>query len=90
MRFHSYIRCQTDHMTTPEAAPRLPGWLTPTEASDLLGVSRQTINKMIQAGEFASLHKIGPASRPQYVISADEVEHIRSNRPFPRSPRSRN
>lgn len=60
--------------------------MTPTEAADLLGVSRQTVNQLIQTGKFKSLHVIGPGSRPQYVLSRGEVEVMGKERVFRRSP----
>lgn len=74
-------------MTRPEDAPRLQEWLTATEVSDVLGVSRQTVNQMIKNGEFSTLHLIGLESKPQYLVHADEVHHFRQGRAFPRSPR---
>ncbi len=74
-------------MTFPDDAPRLDEWMTPTEIAELLGVSRQTVNVMIRNGEFESLHKIGPETKPQFLVQSEEVEHIRSSRSFPRSPR---
>lgn len=75
-------------MVKPDDAPRLTGWLTATEIADLFGVSRQTINQMVKSGEFASLHVIGPATRPQYLASREEVEKLQSERLFPRAKRS--
>ena len=34
------------------------------------------------AGEFESLHLLGPARRPQYLISRTEVERIKATRRF--------
>lgn len=76
-------------MVQPADAPRLAGWVTPTEAAEALGVSRQTVNQMIQGGEFETLHVIGPDTRPQYVVRRDEVERIKATRRFPRA-RTRN
>ncbi|MDO9495002.1 MAG: helix-turn-helix domain-containing protein [Nocardioides sp.] len=70
-------------MVKPADAPRLAEWMTPSEAADSLGVSRQTVNSMIQIGEFATLHKIGPESRPQYLIERREVEKLQSVRMYP-------
>ncbi|WP_457209023.1 helix-turn-helix domain-containing protein [Nocardioides sp. P5_C9_2] len=68
----------------PHDAPRLNEWLTASETAEQFNVSRQTVNQMIKAGEFSTLHKIGPATRPQYVIGRDEVEQMRATRAFPR------
>ena len=67
-------------MVKPPAAPRLTEWMTPTEAAQAFGVSRQTVNQMIRDGEFRSLHVIGPTSRPQYVVSRDEVDRLKRTR----------
>lgn len=72
-------------MTKPEDAPRLGDWLTATEISDLLSVSRNTVNKLIQNGDFATLHKIGPETRAQYLVLRSEVLQIQKTRTFPRS-----
>lgn len=72
-------------MVKPADAPRLVEWVTPSEVAELFGVSRQTVNTMVQGGEFASLHLIGPATRPQYVMRRDEVEAIHETRTFPRA-----
>lgn len=72
-------------MVRPDEAPRLSDWATPTEAAEHFGVSRQTVNQMIKAGEFTTLHKIGPESRPQYVIRRSEVQEIQATRTFPRA-----
>lgn len=69
-------------MTKPADAPRLAGWLTATEVADIFGVSRQTVNLMITGGEFLTLHIIGPATRPQYVVRSDEVRRIKATRTF--------
>ncbi len=59
--------------------------MTPTEAAQAFGVSRQTVNQMIRDGEFRSLHVIGPTSRPQYVVSRDEVDRLKRTRELPRA-----
>jgi hypothetical protein len=69
----------------PEDAPRLTEWVTPTEAAAIFDVSRETVNQMVKAGEFATLHLIGSQTRPQYVIRRDEIERIRASRRFPRA-----
>ena len=69
----------------PEEAPRLSEWVTTTEVAAIFGVSRETVNQMVKAGEFATLHLIGPQTRPQYVIRRDEVEDIKTSRVFPRA-----
>lgn len=72
-------------MVRPKSAPRLVEWVTATEAAEIFGVSRQTVNQMIRAGEFESLHVLGPPNKVQYVLARKEVERIRKNRMFPRA-----
>jgi excisionase family DNA binding protein len=71
-------------MVKPEDAPRLD-WLTPTEAAKRFGITRQAVNLMIRSGEFSTLHKVGPESRPQYLVQRSEVEKLKSERSFRRS-----
>lgn len=59
--------------------------MTPTEAAEAFGVSRETVSQMIKAGEFESLHLIGGRVRPQYLVSEEEVGRLRETRRFPRS-----
>lgn len=59
-------------MVKPDRAPRLREWMTATEAAARLGVSRQSVNRMINLGEFETLHALG--ERPMFVIKAAEVE----------------
>lgn len=70
----------------PENAPRLKGWMTASEVSKELGISRQTTNQMIHNGEFKSLHLTGPedATKPQYMVRTSEVEKMKETRVFPR------
>lgn len=65
-------------MPTPEDAPTLEKWLTATEVADRLGVSRQSVNRMIQGGAFKTLHLLG--ERPIYVVKTAEVEEHASKR----------
>lgn len=57
---------------TPENAPELKGWVTASQAAELLGISRQSVNRMINRGEFTTLHALG--ERPVYLISRTEVQ----------------
>jgi excisionase family DNA binding protein len=74
-------------MTKPDEAPRLKEWASASEISEILGVSRQTVNKMIHAGEFETLHVSGAtsASKPLFLVSRKEVDHIKENRVFTRA-----
>lgn len=71
-------------MVRPADAPRLE-WMTASEVAIALGLSRQAVNDMIKKGDFATLHLVGPESRPQYVIARSEVDRIKSTRTFPRA-----
>lgn len=65
-------------MVKPERAPRLREWMTCTEAADRLGISRQAVNRMVNLGEFETLHALG--ERPIFVVKAVEVEEVRRRR----------
>jgi predicted DNA-binding protein (UPF0251 family) len=63
---------------TPENAPKLKGWATASEAAEILDISRQSVNRMINRGEFRTLHALG--ERPIYLISTTEVEEKKASR----------
>jgi excisionase family DNA binding protein len=52
--------------------PVLEGWLTALQAAEVLGISRQSVARMMNEGTFKTLHAVG--DRPLYVIHRDEVE----------------
>lgn len=52
--------------------PFLTVWVPATEAARRIGISRQRINRLIQLGEFDTVHRL-EGSR-QYVIRKDEIE----------------
>lgn len=58
--------------TTPETAVPLKGWLTTTDAAIRLGISRQMVNRMVHAGQFATLQTIG--DKPLFIVSVKEIE----------------
>jgi len=60
------------------AVPTLPGWISLTEASTILGLSRQYVYKKAGEGLFRTLHRIG--SQPSYVVSEDEVAQYKDYR----------
>lgn len=73
-------------MTKPADAPRLKGWMVASEVASELGISRQTVNQLIHAGEFDSLTVFGGSStKPQFMVKTAEVEKMKKNRAFPRS-----
>jgi hypothetical protein len=65
-------------MTTPAQAPTVKTWMTATDAASELGVSRQYFNKMVQRGDFESLHKLG--AKPIYVVQRCEVDRMKADR----------
>lgn len=60
--------------------PALEGWVTITEAADMLGISRQHSWRMATADppKWKSVRKIGTSGI--YVVSLEEVEEKRSKR----------
>ncbi len=62
----------------PAEAPTLAGWATASEVAKELGISRQIANKMINRGDFNSLHLLG--KRPIYVVKINELEKIKAAR----------
>ncbi len=61
-----------------ENLPILDGWVNLTEASEILGISRQHAYKRARntsqgrSGGFKTLHQIG--SKPMYVVSVQELQ----------------
>ena len=55
--------------------PVLEGWLTAKQAAEELGISRQSVARMMDTGVFATIHAVG--DRPLYVIRAEEVDAYR-------------
>lgn len=51
--------------------PALPDWITLTEASERIGVSRQHGWRMAVAGKWKTLHRIGDSK--VYVVSVEET-----------------
>lgn len=61
--------------------PRLPGYLTIIETADALGVTRQNIHKMLNAGKpFEQVVRVGTDGNPIYLFQASEVARIRLER----------
>lgn len=60
--------------------PALEGWVTITEAADMLGISRQHSWRMATQDppKWKTIHKIGTAG--VYVVSLEEVEEKRKYR----------
>ena len=59
----------------PDDAPVLVEWVTVSEAAQLMGLTRQMVHRMAQAGYFRSLHRLGAEDdrRPIYVLRRSEV-----------------
>jgi excisionase family DNA binding protein len=56
--------------------PPLEGWIVASDAAELLGLTRQSINKKIRNNVFPGARRIGS----QYVLPEEEVEAERSRR----------
>jgi hypothetical protein len=67
-------------MPLPKNYPKLEGWLTVTETALQLKVSRQACHKMITEGVFKSVHTVGNGMKPIYVVTSDEVAHVKASR----------
>ena len=58
--------------------PKLDGWVNLTEASEILGITRQHAYKMARlanegkSGGWRTLHQIG--TKPTYVVSVTEIQ----------------
>lgn len=70
-------------MTKPADAPQVTDKVTATEIADMLGVSRQSANRMIHEGVFDSLEKLG--KRPIYQVLTAEVEKLAKKRSEPKA-----
>jgi predicted site-specific integrase-resolvase len=55
--------------------PVLEGWLTAVEVAEVLGISRQSVARMMTEGVFRTLRQVG--DRPLYVVRVEEVETYR-------------
>jgi hypothetical protein len=57
---------------TPERlVPTLEGWLTAVEVAGILGISRQSVARMMAEGYFRTLRAVG--ERPLYLVREEEV-----------------
>lgn len=65
-------------MTTPSEAPELEGWVTASDAADIMGMSRQAFNRKLHRGDFRTLKMLG--SKPIYVLKRTEVEKAAEER----------
>lgn len=58
--------------------PFLTVWVPATEAARRIGLSRQRMNRLIQMGEFSTVHRLEGSG--QYVIRRDEVDRYNEKR----------
>ena len=57
--------------------PYLEDWVTPGLAAKMLGVSKQAVHNLMEAGKFDSLHRVNAdGDRPFYVLRGNEVEKM--------------
>ena len=55
--------------------PVLDGWITAKQAAEeVLGISRQSVTRMMNEGVFQTIHAVG--DRPLYVVHQSEVERF--------------
>lgn len=65
---------------TDTGFPVLQDWVTCSQAADILGISRQSVNRMIVDREFETTHLLGLGERPIYVVKTSEVEQRKQQR----------
>ena len=70
----------TGKLTESENVPVLEEWINLTEAAEILGLSRQYVNKIAEK-TFKSLHKLG--NSPALVVRRSEIEAIKERRSAP-------
>lgn len=58
--------------------PPLADWLTGPQVAKALGLTRQSVHKMMLDGTFKSIHAVG--EKPVYVVSLKEVQAIAKQR----------
>lgn len=63
--------------------PTLRDWMTATEVSKELGITRQRVNKMILSRNFNTVHTIGDRL---YVVARSEVEQKKREREASKAP----
>jgi hypothetical protein len=66
-------------MTKPEEAPRLTEWATAGTIAETLGISRQSVNRMVRDGDFETLVVL-PGVRDQYLIKTTELHKVEQSR----------
>lgn len=58
------------------AVPELKGWLTAVGAAKELGISRQSVARMMAEGVFRTQRAVG--ERPLYIVRVEEVRAYRA------------
>lgn len=58
--------------------PPLADWLTGPQVAKALGLTRQSVHKMMLDGTFESVHAVG--EKPVYVVSLKEVQKVAQQR----------
>lgn len=53
--------------------PPLEGWVTVAQAAEILGITRQAVHKKILDGSFTSTRRLGPVSKPIFVLARIEL-----------------
>lgn len=62
----------------PATVPQLKDWMTLPEVAQMLGTSRQAMDKRMRRGAFKTLHSLGqPGQRAIYVIKRAEAEKLK-------------
>jgi hypothetical protein len=65
--------------------PRLEGWITLTDASEILGISRWAVHKMCMPTArkppvLKTVRYVGDPSRPVYIVREAEVKQLKRER----------
>ena len=61
-----------------ESLPEIRDWVTPSQAAEILGITRSAVHKKMMQREFQSVHRLG--ERPYLVILRSEVERLKASR----------
>jgi hypothetical protein len=61
-----------------ESLPEIRDWVTPSQAAEILGITRSAVHKKMTQREFQSVHRLG--ERPYLVILRSEVERLKARR----------
>jgi hypothetical protein len=67
-------------MSSPLKFPYLEGWVTVSQASEVLKLTRQACHKLLKEGKFNSVVMIGSPVKPIYLISVDSLKSCATER----------